>query len=79
MGGRVLLPSAPPRSSLGKIDSIFFANLASALQTSMLPHGDNVVFVLTSCPMKEERNLILLNGHLVTLDEYREWIEDQQR
>lgn len=32
-----------------------------------------------SLPMKEQRTLILLNGHLVTLDEYREWIEDQQR
>lgn len=79
MDGGVLLPSAPPRSSLRKIVSIFFANLAYALQTSMLPHGDNVVFVLTSCPMKEERNLILLNGHLVTIDEYREWVADQQR
>ena len=29
--------------------------------------------------MKEQRTLILLNGHLVTIDEYREWIKDQQR
>ena len=29
--------------------------------------------------MKEQRTLILLNGHLVTIDEYREWIADQQR
>jgi hypothetical protein len=28
--------------------------------------------------MKQERNLILLNGHLVTIEEYREWIADQQ-
>ena len=33
MDGGVLLPSAPPRSSLGKIDSIFFANLAFILKT----------------------------------------------
>ena len=31
-----------------------------------------------SIPMKE-RHLVLLNGHLVTIDEYREWIADQQR
>lgn len=29
--------------------------------------------------MKQERTLVLLNGHLVTIDEYREWVEDQQR
>ena len=29
-------------------------------------------------PMREPRTLVLLNGHLVTIDEYREWIEDQQ-
>ena len=34
--------------------------------------------VLTSIPMKQNKQLILLNGHLVTIDEYREWIADQQ-
>jgi len=34
---------------------------------------------VNSLPMRQERKLILLNGHLVTLDEYREWIKDQQR
>lgn len=78
MSGEVLLPSAPPPVGSRKIKKFSPKNLAFVLKTK-LPHGDNVVFVLTSCPMKEQRTLILLNGHLVTIDEYREWIKDQQR
>lgn len=72
-------PSESPSVVAWKNQKIFPRNLAFALQTSISSHGDNVVFVLTSCPMKEQKTLILLNGHLVTIDEYREWIEDQQR